>query len=81
MIQIEAAGPALPEFLNIVPNRLIAMANWLLSSCVQGSRSPTGGFITSDMTPLEVYIVAPNINLDRSYRKRSFLVLASRGQK
>lgn len=81
MIQIEAAGPELPESLYIVPNRLIAMANWLLTTCVQDSRPPTGGFITSDLTPMEDYIVAPNINLDRLYRKRSLSTLVSRGQK
>ena len=68
MIQVEAAGPELPEIIYIVPDRLLSMAEWVLSSCVRDSAA-IGGFITSDLTALENYITSPGINLDQRYRK------------
>lgn len=67
MIQVEAAGPELPEILYIAPDRLVSMADWVLTTCVRGGA--IGGFITSDVTALENYITTPGINLDQIYRK------------
>ena len=67
MIQVEAAGPELPEIIYIAPDRLVSMAEWVITSCVRDTG--VGGFITSDVTALENYITTPGINLDQTYRK------------
>lgn len=78
MIQIEAAGPELPEYINVVPNRLVSMADWVLNTCVRQGRPPTGGFVTSDLTMLERYITAPGIDLNQLYRELDFSILGLR---
>ena len=69
MIQVEAAGPDLPEVIYIRPDRFVAMAEWVFTSCVQSPGGAIGGFITSDVTALEDYIISPGISLDQRYRK------------
>ena len=76
MIQIEAAGPELPEIIYIAPDRLVSMAEWVLTSCVRASA--LGGFITSDLSALEAHITTPGVNLDARYRKFPVLILGSR---
>ena len=78
MIQIEAAGPELPEIIYIAPDRLVSMADWVLTNCVRSPGGAIGGFITSDLSALEDYITTPGINLDERYRKRQVPVLRSR---
>ena len=78
MIQIEAAGPELPEIIYIAPDRLVSMADWVLTTCVRSPGGAVGGFITSDLSALEDYITTPGINLDERYRKLQVPVLRSR---
>ena len=71
MIQVEAAGPNLPEQIRIIPNRLVSMAEWVFANCIRGS-DHIGGFITSDLRPLENYVIADGTSLDLPYREFEF---------
>ena len=78
MIQIEAAGPELPEIIYIAPDRLVSMADWVLNTCVRSPGGAIGGFITSDLSALEDYITTPGITLDDRYRKLQIPIHGSR---
>lgn len=75
MIQVEAAGPDLPDFINIVPNRIISMAEWIFNNCVKVPKEHLGGFVTSDVTALEDYVSSGGFSLNKPYRKLQFFPL------
>ena len=69
MIQVEAAGPDLPSSINIVPDTLISMAEYIFNSCIKNPDHRVGGFITSDLSRLENYVTAVRTNLNDPYRE------------
>ena len=69
MIQVEAAGPDLPVYINIVPDKIISMAEWIFSDCVRNPKERSGGFVTSDLTELETYVSKEGITLNGPYRE------------
>lgn len=68
MVQVEVAGPNLPQTIELVPNAIRDMAEWVLNTCAKGA-DHTGGFLTSDMSAMKDWIVDPKTNLDDSYCK------------
>ena len=69
MIQVEAAGPDLPSHINIVPDRLISMAEYIFDNCIKNPDYRVGGFITSDLSRLENYVTSVRADLNAPYRK------------
>ena len=67
MIQIDVAGPRLPQTFSIDPDTIRHMADEVLNECVTGP-SATGGFATSDLQVMKNWIVAEETKLDRPFR-------------
>lgn len=63
MVQVDLAGPRLPQTYNIIPNDVAYMANQVLSSCVTGPFE-TGGFATSDLQVMDNWLTEPKTSLD-----------------
>lgn len=68
MVQVEAAGPRIPQTIEIVPTEIRNMAEQVLEFCTQGTEL-IGGFLTSDMTAMKNWVVSADTNLDDYYRK------------
>lgn len=68
MIQVEAAGPNLPSHINVVPDRLISMAEYVFNNCIKNPDQRVGGFVTSDLSRLESYVTSVRANLNEPYR-------------
>ena len=75
MVQIEVAGPRLPQTFNIAPDDIRHMANVVLQECVYGAFD-IGGFTTSDLQVMTNWIKAEETKLDRPFRM-SHLILHS----
>ena len=69
MIQVEAAGPDVPDYMTIVPDRIVSMAEFVFNTCIKDPKERTGGFITSDVTILETYVSSRYATLDEPYRE------------
>lgn len=67
MVQVDVAGPRLPQTFDISPDNIRFIADEVLNSCIKG-RSKIGGFATSDLQVMTGWITAEETNLDRPYR-------------
>ncbi len=67
MVQIDLAGPRLPQTYDIIPDDIRHMADEVLSSCVTGPFE-VGGFATSDLQVMTGWITAEETKLDRPFR-------------
>ncbi|MCJ1454398.1 hypothetical protein MMC28_004751 [Mycoblastus sanguinarius] len=66
MIQVEVAGPRHGNRFTLRPDTIRSMAETILESCTYGT-GHSGGFLTSDLTTLKSYVVAPSTDLDNAY--------------
>ncbi len=81
MVQVDLAGPRLPQTFSYSPSEIRRKAIMLLDRCVTPGK--VGGFITSDLEYLQNYLTADGIRLNRPFRTSHFktlpcLYLASR---
>ena len=67
MVQVDLAGPRLPQTYQIIPDDVIYMANQVLSSCVSGPFE-IGGFATSDLQVMNGWLTAAKTSLDLPFR-------------
>ena len=67
MVQVDLAGPRLPQTYKIIPDDVIYMANQVLSSCVTGPFE-IGGFATSDLQVMNAWLTAAKASLDLPFR-------------
>ena len=67
MIQVEVAGPRLPQTFTIAPDDIRHLANEVLEECVYGALY-IGGFKTSDLQVMQNWITAGETRLDRPFR-------------
>ena len=67
MIQIDLAGPRLPQTYSFIPDNIRLMADEVLNSCVTGPFE-IGGFATSDLQVMNGWITAEETRLDRPFR-------------
>ena len=67
MVQVDLAGPRLPQTYKIIPNDVVYIANQVLSSCVTGPFE-IGGFATSDLQVMNGWLTAAKTSLDRPFR-------------
>ncbi len=67
MVQVEMAGPRLPQTYDIIPNDIRDLAGVVLNECITGP-SKIGGFATSDLQVMRGWITAEETNLDRPFR-------------
>ncbi|KAM0805562.1 hypothetical protein BDR22DRAFT_884552 [Usnea florida] len=66
MVQVDLAGPRLPQTYNIIPDDIGHMASQVLSSCVTGP-SEVGGFATSDLQVMNGWLTNAETRLDRPF--------------
>ena len=57
LISVEVAGPTRPASINLVPNTIRAMAQWVIEECVE-SDGGVGGFATFGFANMVDYAVA-----------------------
>lgn len=67
MVQIDVAGPRLPQTFEAIPDDIRHMADQVLTSCVTGPFE-IGGFATSDLQVMSGWITAEETKLDRPFR-------------
>ena len=67
MIQIDVAGPRLPQTYDFIPDDIRHMADVVLNECVTGPFN-VGGFATSDLQVMRNWITAEETILDRRFR-------------
>ena len=67
MIQIDIAGPRLPQTFSIPPDDIRHMASGVMNECVTGP-SEIGGFATSDLEFLTFWITNPENKLEDPFR-------------
>ena len=66
MVQVDLAGPRLPQTFSYSPSEIRRMAFNLLDGCVIPDK--VGGFITSDLKDMQNYLTADGIRLNRPFR-------------
>ena len=67
MVQVDLAGPRVPQTYNIIPDDIGHMASQVLSSCVTGPFK-IGGFATSDLQVMNNWLTNGETRLDRPFR-------------
>lgn len=67
MIQVDLAGPRLPQTYDVIPDDIRHLADVVLNSCVNGPFQ-VGGFATLDLQVMSGWITAEETKLDRPYR-------------
>ena len=72
MVQVDMAGPRLPQTYTIIPDDVGRMASEVLSSCVTGPFE-VGGFATSDLQVMNGWLTAEETRLDRPFRTFSLI--------
>ena len=67
MVQVEIAGPQLPQTFDYNPIEIRRRAFTLLDRCVTGPNK-IGGFATSDAGDMQNWLTAPGIRLNQPFR-------------
>ena len=67
MVQVDVAGPGLPQTFDFIPDDVRLMANTVMSECVIQSNK-IGGFATSDLHAMNDWITAGDTSLNGPYR-------------
>lgn len=76
MVQVDVAGPRLPQTYTVAPYSIRQMAEVVLHECVNGP-SHVGGFATSDLQVMNNWITAEETKLDNPFRTSNLILRPS----
>lgn len=68
MIQVDIAGPRLPQSFSIPPDQIRFIASGVMDDCVTGPHE-IGGFATSDLEFMSFWITNPDTKLEEPFRR------------